>query len=148
MEKNQNQCSLEFIGSVSNKINLEEAMPVMGVKSKIIIKKEYTTGLLGLDGYSHIIVIGLLHQFYGSRQEELLMRSKNKDMFPDQGIFALRGRRINPISFNACKLIDISDGIVTVDNLDLITNTPILDLKPYIPYYDSVETAKIPNWAK
>jgi|TARA_B110000438_G_C15774886_1_gene633604 tRNA (adenine37-N6)-methyltransferase len=148
MEQNQNQCLLEYIGEVRNKINLAEEMPIMGVKSKIILKKEYTTGLLGLDGYSHIIVIGLLNQLHESKQEGLLIRSKNKDVFPDQGIFALRGRRINSISFNACKLIDISHGIITVDNLDLITNTPILDLKPYIPYYDSVETAEIPNWAK
>ena len=123
MEQNQNQCLLEYIGEVRNKINLAEEMPIMGVKSKIILKKEYTTGLLGLDGYSHIIVIGLLNQLHESKQEGLLIRSKNKDVFPDQGIFALRGRRINSISFNACKLIDISHGIITVDNLDLITNT-------------------------
>ena len=51
MEKNQNQCSFKFIGIVNNKINLESKMPVLGVKSKILIKNEYQEGLLGLDGY-------------------------------------------------------------------------------------------------
>jgi tRNA (Thr-GGU) A37 N-methylase len=37
--------------------------------------------------------------------------------------------------------------ILRVQGLDAINGTPILDIKPYIPHYDSVSDARIPDWA-
>jgi len=37
--------------------------------------------------------------------------------------------------------------ILRVVGLDAIDGTPVLDLKPYIPHYDSVPGARLPEWA-
>ena len=63
------------------------------------------------------------------------------------GAFALRGSRPNPVSVTVCKLVAVSDNTLVVSGLDLVNGTPILDLKPYISEYDSVQGAGLPDWA-
>jgi tRNA (Thr-GGU) A37 N-methylase len=49
----------------------------------------------------------------------------------DRGVFATRApARPNPIGISIVRLISVSDGILTVEDLD------ILDVKPYVPAFD------------
>ena len=47
--------------------------------------------------------------------------------------------RPNPIGLSALKIVHVDEakGFIYVDGIDLINDTPILDIKPYIPAYDS-----------
>ncbi|TFF99375.1 MAG: hypothetical protein EU542_09065, partial [Promethearchaeota archaeon] len=59
------------------------------------------------------------------------------------GIFAIRTpRRPNPIGFSVLKLLERENNILKVKNLDLIDQTLILDIKPFIPRLDNRETEK------
>ena len=52
--------------------------------------------------------------------------------------------RPNPIGLSALRVerIDMDKGIVWVRGLDLLHNTPILDIKPYVPYCDAFPNAR------
>ena len=88
-----------------------------------------------------------MHQIPKSVENKLITFPGGNNKLPEQGIFALRGKRTNPISFNVCKIKKIVNGLIEVDKIDLVSGTPVLDLKPYLPFYDSYENATIPKWA-
>jgi tRNA (Thr-GGU) A37 N-methylase len=47
-----------------------------------------------------------------------------------------------------CRLRKIEGATLEVEDLDLIDGTPVLDVKPYIAFYDAVARASIPKWAR
>lgn len=51
-----------------------------------------------------------------------------------------------PIGVSTVKLIKIDNNKVVVQGLDIIDDTPILDIKPYTPQYDAAADAKVPDW--
>ena len=66
---------------------------------------------------------------------------------PEVGIFACRcPQRPNPIGISTTEIISIKDNTIKVKGLDVIDNTPILDIKPYTQQYDSALNAKVPEW--
>ena len=58
------------------------------------------------------------------------------------------GARPNPLSVSVCRLFAIEGLSVTVEGLDLVDGTPILDLKPYVAFYDARPEATLPRWAE
>ena len=65
------------------------------------------------------------------------------------GIFATRSPiRPNPIALTSVEVIhiDYQKGIIQIAYIDANDNTPILDLKPYTPSFDRVETPVVPGW--
>jgi tRNA-Thr(GGU) m(6)t(6)A37 methyltransferase TsaA len=67
---------------------------------------------------------------------------------PLLGIFATRTQlRPNPIGVSVVPLLARKGNVLRVRGLDAIDGTPVLDVKPYIPHYDSVPQATIPAWA-
>jgi len=64
------------------------------------------------------------------------------------GLFSTRTpHRPNPIGLTVAKLVGIDvKGIIYLNGIDLIDGTPILDIKPYVPQYDSIVNAMVPNW--
>ncbi len=60
-----------------------------------------------------------------------------------KGVFATRSpHRPNPIGLSLCKLIEVKGRTIRVENPDLLDGTPILDLKPYIPYVEAIPDAR------
>lgn len=65
------------------------------------------------------------------------------------GIFATRSPvRPNPIALSTAEIIgiDYQNGIVQIAYIDANDNTPLLDIKPYTPSLDRVETPGVPAW--
>jgi tRNA (Thr-GGU) A37 N-methylase len=56
-------------------------------------------------------------------------------------------RRPNPIGVAVVPLVRRRRNILRVRGLDALDGTPVLDVKPYLPHYDSVPEAKLPEWA-
>lgn len=52
----------------------------------------------------------------------------------------------NPIGITTTRILAVEDNVVTVKGLDVVSNTPILDLKPYTPQYDVARDAIVPEW--
>ena len=66
---------------------------------------------------------------------------------PEVGIFACRcPQRPNPIGITTVEIISINKNAIKVKGLDVINNTPVLDIKPYTPQYDLVRDAEVPEW--
>ena len=118
-------------------------------RSDIVLREGLDDRLLGLDDYSHIIVIAWLDRTPEELRERPRAYPAGDDRLPLQGALALRGgARPNPLAFTVCRLIGIEGGTVTVEGLDLIDGTPVLDLKPYIAFYDARPEATLPRWAE
>ena len=67
---------------------------------------------------------------------------------PLLGVLATRTQlRPNPIGVSIVPLLARKGNELRVRGLDAIDRTPVLDIKPYIPHYDSVAQATIPAWA-
>ncbi len=99
----------------------------------------------GLDGFSHIWLIFLFHQTVGQGWKPTVRPPRlggNKRV----GVFSCRSPfRPNPIGLSAVKLLAVNtdNGKVEleVQGADLIDGTPILDIKPYLPYTDGIDEA-------
>lgn len=131
---------------VSNSIN--------GVEGYVVIFPEYSDGLEGLHGFSHIILIAYLHKA-GEKAKGVLKvkprgfaRKLHLDIneVPLVGVFATDSPyRPNPIALSIVRLIGIKGNILHVSNLDLYNGTPILDIKPYT-YARMVKNLEVPKW--
>ncbi len=85
-----------------------------------------------LDGFSHII---LLYNFHLSRGFHLLV-VPFLDSEP-RGLFSTRApKRPNSIGLSIVRLVKIDNGILQVQNVDMLDGTPLLDIKPYVPEFD------------
>ena len=115
--------------------------------SEIVLYDQYAEGLDNLDKYSHAIVIYEFHIDNHPGPKPMKQHSHNQESMPLVGIFALRGsNRPNRIGICMTKILKVEGGKMTVTGLDAIDNSPVIDIKPYIPRIDSVPDAKIAPW--
>lgn len=117
-----------------------------GVVSRIKVDDKFSEALEGLEGYSHIIVIYWLHQADAARMT-LKVHPRGDKKLPLVGLFASRSPyRPNPVGEKLVRLLKRQDNILWVEGLDAIDSTPVIDIKPYIPGYDSAADATVPEW--
>jgi tRNA (Thr-GGU) A37 N-methylase len=90
-----------------------------------------------LTSFRFIWVIFWFHQNKGFKPKVLPPRSQRR-----RGVLATRSPyRPNPIGLSAVELLGIEGRVLAVRNLDLMDGTPILDIKPYVPYTDAIPSA-------
>jgi tRNA-Thr(GGU) m(6)t(6)A37 methyltransferase TsaA len=93
---------------------------------------EFSAGLKDLEGFSHILLIYYLHKV--SRMQLTVVPFLDSE---PRGIFATRAPlRPNPIGLSVVRLTKIEGNLLTVDQLDVLDDTPLLDIKPYVPEFD------------
>lgn len=117
------------------------------VESRIELSEGHAERVLGLDGYSHVIVVGWMDQFPPEYLERPVAHPAGDERYPLQGVLALRGGRPNPVSVSVCELRKTEGATLVVRGLDLVDGTPVIDVKPYIAHYDAVPKATVPKWA-
>lgn len=111
----------------------------LGVPGKVEISSEFAAGLKDLEGFSHIILIYYFHLSAGYSLEVTPCLDSQS-----HGIFAARtARRPNPIGISIVKLIGVERNTLIIEDMDVIDGTPLLDIKPYVPEFDSRNTGKI-----
>ena len=115
------------------------------VVTDIIINEKYEAALSGLEDYSHLIVVYWMHEVKTCDMRHVPQGKVGE--VPEVGIFACRcPQRPNPIGVSTVEIVGIKDNIITVKGLDVIRDTPIIDVKPYTPQYDAAPNAKVPDW--
>ena len=102
------------------------------------ILPEYREGLKDLEGFSHVILLYHLH-----RVERVDLTVKPfLDQMP-HGVFATRApTRPNPIGLSIVQLTEIREGVLFLDNVDILDGTPLLDIKPYVPAFDQPDSPR------
>ncbi|NCO54168.1 MAG: tRNA (N6-threonylcarbamoyladenosine(37)-N6)-methyltransferase TrmO [Bacteroidetes bacterium CG02_land_8_20_14_3_00_31_25] len=139
-----NEITFKPIGIIYSPFKTIENIPIQnigakGVKGTIEIFKEFVTGLKDLDGFSHLILIYHLHKVI---HDSLLVKPFLDTV--EHGIFATRSPvRPNPIGLTVVKLIEIKNNLITIENLDILYETPLLDIKPFLPMIDDTKDIRI-----
>jgi tRNA (adenine37-N6)-methyltransferase len=135
------------IGTIHNSVTDPIDEQWNKVISDIHINPDLADGLKGLEDWSHIVVIYVMHQTEFNKAEHLVRRPRGISEMPEIGIFAQRARhRPNLIGITAVKIQRIEGNIIRVKGLDAIDGTPVIDIKPYAPVYDGVSNPLVPSW--
>ncbi len=114
--------------------------------SQLIISKELTTALDGVDGFSHLFVLFWLHKTSAEQRKLLKVHPRRRKDLPLLGIFATRTMtRPNPVGLTLVELVKVEGNVLTVRGLDAFEGTPIIDIKPF-DSWDTHKTAKVPEW--
>ena len=107
-------------------------------RGTVEVYPEFRDGLLALAEFSHII---LVYRFHRAAGEELSERPLI-DGAEAHGIFATRHfNRPNRLGISVVRIVGIDGATLTVEGLDLLDGTPVLDIKPYIPAFDCIPGA-------
>jgi tRNA-Thr(GGU) m(6)t(6)A37 methyltransferase TsaA len=152
------QITMNPIGVIHSPYKKTKNMPIQGVfkprdQAWIELIDRYTSGLKDLDGFSHAIIIYYFHQSQEEQLEGMPFLEQVK-----HGVFAMRSpHRPNHIGFSVIKIEKIDGNRVYFSEVDVLDQTPVLDIKPYIRYFDyrsnvvcgwvdkHFEDGKIPN---
>ncbi|MFC1847621.1 tRNA (N6-threonylcarbamoyladenosine(37)-N6)-methyltransferase TrmO, partial [Chloroflexota bacterium] len=126
------QIGMEPVGYVENDINSPIDLGWSKIESSIVLREDLMPALSGLKDFSHIVVIYWMHQ--AKPPTVLARRPQNREDMPEVGILSQRSKhRPNPIGITSVPLVKINRCSITVQGLDAINGTPVLDIKPYYP---------------
>ena len=108
-----------------------------GIRGTVEIFSEFAEGVSDIGGFSHIF---LIYAFDRSPSYKLIV-TPFLDTTP-RGVFATRApRRPNAIGLSVVRLIEVKGSMLIVEDVDILDGTPLLDLKPYVPVFDSYPDA-------
>mgnify|MGYP006282265819 CR=1 FL=1 len=154
-----NSLSTKKVKIMAKKIKIEPigytSVDERSHKYQIQVREEYRSALKELDKFSDVFVI-----WWANQQDNPDARSQTKvnaeelppfygKDAPTMGIFATRSEyRPNPVAISALKIksIDVKTGTISFMWMDAFDDTPIIDLKPYIPMSDLINTAEVPDY--
>jgi tRNA-Thr(GGU) m(6)t(6)A37 methyltransferase TsaA len=133
-----------FIGRIRTPFKRREDCPrsiaASDAAGRVEVDPGYAAGLEDLKLYSHAI---LLYWMNEARRD--LIRQVPGHLGRPRGTFALRSPvRPNPVALAVVKILGIEGTSITVDKVDCVDGTPLLDIKPYYPSIDSVPEATVP----
>ena len=134
------------IGIIRTSFNKSDGMPIQprfsNEKGKAIISIDYLEATQGLVDFSHII---LLYHFHKAKEPKFLVKPFLST--EEVGLFAIRApNRPNPLGISIVQLLEINAKKDTIEivftNADMLDQTPLLDIKPYISDFDAYPDAK------
>lgn len=136
------------IGVVRSPWTSLEGMPIQpagarGVEGQAVLDEEYAAGLADLDGFTHAY---LIYQFHRSQGYSLSVTPFLDDT--PRGLFSTRApRRPNPIGLSIVRVLGVEGNVLRLGDVDVLDNTPLLDIKPYMPAFDAFPEARA-GWAE
>ena len=121
-------------------------VPEAGATLELIPPYNRPEAVAGLDGYSHIWLQFVFHQVHRA-QWQPTVRPPRLGGNRRVGVFASRSPfRPNPMGLSVVRLesVSVTAGAVSLQlaGVDLLDGTPVLDIKPYISYADSIADAR------
>jgi len=137
----ESQVTYKTIGVIYCEHVIAEETPIQPVYAKgcrgwAEIFSEYEEGLRDLEGFSHIYLIYHLNR---SKSAKLTVKPFLQDV--ERGVFATRApNRPNAIGLSIVELVRREGNILYLDSVDILDDTPLLDIKPYTAKFDLVET--------
>ncbi|MBE1426242.1 tRNA-Thr(GGU) m(6)t(6)A37 methyltransferase TsaA [Desulfomicrobium macestii] len=115
--------------------------------SEIVIREELMELLDGIDDYSHLIVLYWGHKVPDHGRLLTRVHPMGRKELPRVGIFGTRSpARPNPVLMTTVRLTARSGNILHVTGLDAIDNSPVIDIKPYVPERQPRDGVRMPQW--
>jgi tRNA (adenine37-N6)-methyltransferase len=134
---------MEPIGIIRTPFTCIENMPIQpkgaaDTIGEVHIFEPYAEGLKDLEGFSHIYLIYLFHKADKMRLMVVPFMDTRQ-----RGVFATRSPlRPNHIGLSIVEIIHIDGRTITLKGIDVLDQTPLLDIKPYIEAFDNVENSR------
>jgi len=131
------------IGVIYSEHRVAEKTPIQPVYASactgtVEVFPEYAEGLDDLDGFSHIY---LLYHFNRAAPVKLKVRPFLQNV--ERGVFATRAPcRPNGVGMSIVRLVRREGAVLHVQGLDVLNETPLLDIKPYITRFDCIQTER------
>lgn len=101
------------------------------------LEPAYREGLCGLEGFSHVVIVAHLHL---SPDETPMRISPPFAPGAEPGVFATSSPvRPNNIALTIARLTGIEATTISVEEIDLVDGTPVLDVKPFAPKEHELE---------
>ena len=127
---------MQPIGVIHSPFIEKSQTPIQASRSQAMgtveIAPEFLDGLQDLEGFSHIFLLYAFHCSSG-----FSLRIKPFLDHTEHGLFATRYPcRPNPIGISVVRLLSRKENILTIEGVDVLDNTPLLDIKPYVPDFD------------
>ncbi len=125
------------IGVIHSSLTESQGTPIQPVYAKgsdgvVEVFEPYGQALKDLEGFERI---WLIYWFNKARQPKLLVKPYMDTA--ERGLFATRAPcRPNPIGLSAVRLLRIEKDRIYVTDVDILDETPLLDIKPYISRFD------------
>jgi len=123
---------MESIGFVkTDAATVPRHWSVSDVEGKLIIDTAYSAGLANIEPGQKIVVIFHFHK--SGKFNTAYLKQKPPHRGKPIGVFSICSPyRPNPIGMSVLKVIDREKNVITVQGLDMLDGTPILDIKPHI----------------
>jgi tRNA-Thr(GGU) m(6)t(6)A37 methyltransferase TsaA len=128
---------------------------VKNARSTLTLRAELTEDFLcGLEDFSHCWILYMFHEntdfqkvwnatYDGVRGKIRVPRLNGAK----RGVFATRSpHRPCPIGLSVAKVVSVEGGTVTFAGADIVDGSPVIDIKPYVPFCDAVKGAVAPSW--
>lgn len=131
------------IGYFKTPFTVIQGMPIQPigaeeVEGSIEILPQFRGGLKDLEGFSHVFVLYHLHEIEG--YDLMVKPFLDKD---HHGIFATRSpKRPNPIGLSVMRLKNVTTEAVYLEGIDVLNQTPVLDIKPYVADFDACNASR------
>ncbi len=138
---------LKIIATVSNDRDHLDDDDWGGVISKITLSEGLPADLLkGLDTFSHVDVMFIFHRLNIDDQQPASRHPRNNPIWPKIGLLSQRSaHHPNPIGLTTAKLLRVKGNEITVQGLDAVNGSPVLDIKPVFREFQATDTHQ-PNW--
>ncbi len=102
----------------------------------------------GLADFSHLEVVYHFHLVPPGKIETAARHPRNRTEWPKVGIFSQRGKgRPNRLGVSRCRLLEVEGLTLTVQALDAVDGTPVLDVKPWMAEFGPLGDVRQPPWA-
>ncbi|MBD3297703.1 MAG: tRNA (N6-threonylcarbamoyladenosine(37)-N6)-methyltransferase TrmO [candidate division Zixibacteria bacterium] len=138
------QITFTPIGIIHTPFKTPEGAPIQphrsgGAAGTVEVHSEFAEGLSDLDGFSHIILLYHLHLSKGYKLKVVPFLDDQ-----ERGLFATRApRRPNPIGVSIVRLQRIEGNVLHIADIDMVDGTPLLDIKPHVPHFDTTDNFRI-----
>lgn len=123
---------------------------IRGESMYIEIDPKFRNAIKSMDGFSHLNILWWFSDYDNANAREVLEVPKPYKNAPGiMGIFATRSPvRPNPLALSTVEVMNIDEdaGMIQIAYIDANDQSPVLDIKPYTPSLDRVETPKVPAW--
>lgn len=141
-ERSGEGITIHPIGIIHSPHTIPQKAPLQSLltcaQGTIEIYHEYQDGLKDIEQFTHLI---LLYHFDRAGGWSLTEKPLSDGVI-ERGVFAMRHfSRPNNIGLSMVKILRIRENMLDVEGVDMLDGTPLLDIKPYIPPFDSIPSA-------